>query len=105
MAPWCLRSTALGRGRVGDRLWFCPPRFGRYLVVMLLTIAANSLWEWLTVTRLGLWGYSEWHLAEFGIGLVAVVQAVVVPPCVYLLLAWRVGKGPKGMFLDSAAGP
>jgi hypothetical protein len=70
-----------------DPSWFRPAQFGRYLVVVLLAIAANSGWEWISVRWLGLWGYSAWHPTVASVGLAAILQAVVMPPLVFLLLA------------------
>jgi hypothetical protein len=77
-----------------DWLWFRPPRFRRYLPVVLLAIVVNSVWEWITVGWMGLWGYSAWHPTVAGVGLAAILQAVVMPPAVFLLLArWEVCGG------------
>ena len=86
-----LALYGVGTWAFRDQLWFRPPRFRRYLVVVLLAVAANSIWEWITVGWLGLWGYTAWHPTVAGVGLAAILQAVVMPPVVFLILArWAV---------------
>jgi hypothetical protein len=55
-AALVLALFGVGVRAFADRLWFRPPRWRRYLVIVLLAIAGNSLSEWITVTRPGLWG-------------------------------------------------
>lgn len=86
-AALVLGLYGVGVGVFRDSLWFRPPRLGRYLLVVLLAIAVNSVWEWVTVGWMGLWGYSAWHPTVVGVGLAAILQAVVMPPAVLLLLA------------------
>jgi hypothetical protein len=83
---------SIGALAFSDRLWFCPPRFLRYLLIVLVAIVANSVWEWVAVGRLGLWGYRAWHPAVFGVGLVAILQAVVMPALVFFWLGRWAGQ-------------
>lgn len=67
--------------------WFSPPTWRRYATIVLAAIVVNAAVEWLSVGWLGLWGYSSRHPVVAGVGLVAVLQALVMPPLTFALLA------------------
>ncbi len=73
-----------------DARWFVPPRLAPYALVALAGIVLQVPFEWVMVHRFGRWGYSAFQpvLPVLDVGLFPVLQAVVVPPLAFWLLAW-----------------
>lgn len=78
---------AFGAWAFRSREWFSPPRWRRYAIIVLAAIVVNVAAEWASVGGLRLWGYRSWHPVVAGVGLVAVLQALVMPPLTFAFLA------------------
>jgi hypothetical protein len=92
----CVRATLgdgviflalLGVGRLlFGRLWFAPPRFNRYAVILGVAVAIQMVVE-LAALATGRWDYASWHPTILGVGLLPILQAVVLVPLTFSLLA------------------
>ncbi|MGH7343141.1 MAG: hypothetical protein ACREKH_21855 [Candidatus Rokuibacteriota bacterium] len=72
-----------------DAHWFEPPRLSRYALVVMVAVVVNIAIEWLAVGILGVWSYSPHQpvVPWLGAGLLAVLQALVLPPLTFYALA------------------
>jgi hypothetical protein len=77
------------------RLWFVPPRIGRYALVLAVGVAIQIAVEWAALGT-GRWDYVLWHPTILGAGLLPILQAVVLVPLTFSLLAhwhsWANGR-------------
>jgi amino acid transporter len=76
-----------------DRLWFRPPRWGRYLLIVVVAVAVQAVVELVMVYRLGRWGYRSFHPLIGGIGLLPLLQPIVLLPVTWWLLCRVSGDG------------
>ncbi|HVQ77128.1 MAG TPA: hypothetical protein VMT79_16505 [Candidatus Binatia bacterium] len=89
-----LGLLAAGAMIFGTVRWFRPPRLGRYGVIIGVGIVIQVAVEWLMVHGLGRWGYRTSHpiVPGLDVGILPVLQAVVLFPLVFWLLArWEAG--------------
>ena len=71
------------------RDWFAPPRIDRYAVIVGVAIAIQVAVEWVALAT-GRWDYAPWHPRIFRAGLLPILQAVVLVPLTFIVLArWR----------------
>lgn len=92
----CLRATLgdgvifLGLFGVGTLLfgrhWFAPARIGRYAAILGVAVTIQIAVEWAALAA-GRWNYAAWHPRVFGAGLLPILQAVVLVPLTFMLLA------------------
>jgi hypothetical protein len=68
------------------RDWFAPPRIGRYATVLGVAVAIQVAVEWAALAT-GRWGYAAWHPTILGAGLLPILQAVVLVPLTFGVLA------------------
>jgi hypothetical protein len=71
-----------------DACWWAPPRLPRYALIALVAIAVQVVVERHALGA-GRWGYKPWHptLPWLGTGLVPVLQALLLVPLTFWLLA------------------
>jgi hypothetical protein len=71
------------------RHWFAPPRIDRYAAILGVAVAIQIAIEWVALTT-GRWDYAPWHPRILGAGLLPILQAVVLVPVTFIVLArWR----------------
>jgi hypothetical protein len=72
-----------------DRRWFAPPRLGRYGGLVLAGIGVQVAVERVMVHGLDRWGYSSRQpvIPVLDVGLLPVLQAVVLLPLTFWVLA------------------
>jgi hypothetical protein len=71
------------------RHWFAPPRIDRYAAVLGVAVAIQIAVEWLALAT-GRWAYAPWHPRLLGVGLLPLLQAVVLVPLTFIVLArWQ----------------
>ena len=71
------------------RHWFAPPRVDRYAAILAVAVAIQIAVEWVALAT-GRWDYAPWHPRIFGAGLLPILQAVVLVPLTFIVLArWR----------------
>lgn len=69
--------------------WFSPPRIGRYAAIVGVAVAIQIVVEWAALAA-GRWHYAAWHPRVFGAGLLPILQAIVLVPVAFTILAkWR----------------
>ena len=86
----------LGMGTIlFGREWFAPPRIDRYAAIVGVAVAIQFAVEWIALAS-GRWHYAAWHPRVFGAGLFPILQAVVLVPLVFAVLArWHsADEGP-----------
>jgi hypothetical protein len=80
------------------RDWFAPPRIGRYAAVVGVAIAIQISVEWAALAT-GRREYAPWHPKILGSGFLPILQAVVLTPVAFILLATMAfaAPGPAGL--------
>lgn len=68
------------------RHWFAPPRIDRYAVILGVAVTTQMAVEWVALAT-GRWDYAPWHPRIFGAGLLPILQAVVLVPLTFIVLA------------------
>jgi hypothetical protein len=66
--------------------WFAPPRIGRYAAILGVGVAIQIGVEWAALAA-GRWEYAPWHPRVFGAGLLPILQAIVLVPVTFTVLA------------------
>lgn len=67
-----------------------PARLRRYVVIVGMAVGVQVLIEWVMVYGFGRWGYDRVQplVPGLGVGLLPVLQAVVLVPPTFGMLAW-----------------
>ncbi len=76
------------------RHWFVPPRIGRYAPIVGMAVAIQIAVETVALAA-GRWDYAAWHPRVFGAGLLPILQAVVLVPLTFMLLARWHSRGAR----------